>query len=220
MYRLVLDSKPGWAPALRGLAAAQAAAGKTDEAAAHYAKAVAADPKDLEGRNGFALALAGQGKLEAAVAQYRESLKIDPRQVAVKCSLAALLGALNRPGEAIEEYRDAVRLEADSSEALNNLAWLLATCSEPSLRNGPEAVRLAEQACEQAKDSMPVFVGTLAAAYAEAGRFQDAIAAAEKARKLATTAGLKEVAQRNTELLELYQASQPYHTPPRAGRAP
>jgi hypothetical protein len=59
----------------------------------------------------------------------------------------------------------------------------------------------------------PLFVGTLAAAYAEAGRFPEAVTTAEKAEQLATSAGLKKVAEKNQQLLELYRTGKPYHEP-------
>jgi hypothetical protein len=99
-------------------------------------------------------------------------------------------------------------LDPDSIEALNNLAWLLATSPEPALRNGPRAVQLAERACGLSK--LPSLLGTLAAAYAEAGRFSDATRAAEQACARATQAGDAGTAARNGELLEFYRAGKPY----------
>jgi Flp pilus assembly protein TadD len=86
---------------------------------------------------------------------------------------------------AIEQYRQAIALQPEMLEALNNLAWLLATSGESRLRNGSEAVQLAQHACELTQNQQPLFLGTLAAAYAEVGRFDDAIRTAEKARDLA-----------------------------------
>jgi hypothetical protein len=96
-------------------------------------------------------------------------------------------------------------------EALNNLAWLLAANRDAAVRNGAEAVNLAERACKLSDYKTPVFIGTLAAAYAEAGRFGDAVTTAEKARDLALAAGEKVTADKNSELLELYRAGRAYH---------
>ena len=103
-------------------------------------------------------------------------------------------------------------------EALNNLAWILAANSSDALRNGAEAVRLAERACELSEHREPVLLGTLAAAYAEAGRFGEAVKTAEKACDLATAGDLKDVAAKNTELLELYRAGKPYREAGAGGR--
>ena len=111
------------------------------------------------------------------------------------------------------QYREALRLNPNLARALNNLAWMLAASPDDDLRNGAEAVRLAERACELTHDGEPLFIGTLAAAYAEAGRFPEAVTTAEKAAQLATSAGLKKVAEKNQQLLELYRAGKAYHEP-------
>ena len=107
-----------------------------------------------------------------------------------------------------------------SVEALNNLAWILATSADDSVRNGAEAVALAEKACQQTQNQDPMTLGTLAAAYAEAGRFADAAAIAEKAANLATVAGNSQFANINTQLLQLYRAGKPYHEKPQSRRIP
>jgi tetratricopeptide (TPR) repeat protein len=105
-------------------------------------------------------------------------------------------------------------LVPDLVPALNNLAWVLATDREAMNRNGAEAVRLAERACTLTDRQIPVLVGTLAAAYAEAGRFKEAIETAQQARALAQAAGQPEVAERNRQLLALYQSGQAFHELP------
>jgi hypothetical protein len=100
-------------------------------------------------------------------------------------------------------------------EAINNLAWLLAASSDPSVRNGPEAVKLAERACRLTQGRAIVPLGTLAAAYAEAGRFKDAVAAGQKSLELAKAAGDARLVAMNQQLLQLYRAGQPFHETPR-----
>ncbi|MGO9587395.1 MAG: family 43 glycosylhydrolase [Limisphaerales bacterium] len=95
----------------------------------------------------------------------------------------------------------------------NNLAWSLATSPDATNRNGAFAVKLAESACQQTRYRTTILVGTLAAAYAEAGRFDDAIATAQKACKLASESGEQDLLKKNQELLELYRKHQPYHEP-------
>jgi Flp pilus assembly protein TadD len=127
--------------------------------------------------------------------------------------LGMALGQSGRPREAVAQYREALRLNPNLTGALNNLAWALAASPDDELRNGAEAVRLAERACELTHYDEPLFVGTLAAAYAEAGRFPEAVTTAEKAEQLATDAGLNKLAEKNRQLLELYRAGKPYHEP-------
>ena len=102
-------------------------------------------------------------------------------------------------------YNRALNLEPESVPTLNNLAWFLATCEEASIRDGPRAVALAEKACTLTEWKAAVLNGTLAAAYAEAGRFPDAVAMANKAIFKAHDDQQNEVANRNVELLEFYR---------------
>lgn len=111
---------------------------------------------------------------------------------------------------ASDAYRRALKCEPHFTVALNNLAWLLATTTDANLRNGAEAVARAELACTISGYRVPGFIGTLAAAYAEAGRFPEAIAAAEEACALAKAAGEQELLSRNEELLALYRERHPF----------
>jgi len=124
--------------------------------------------------------------------------------------LGMTLGLSGRTREAVAQYREALRLNPNLTGVLNKLAWVLATSPEDELRNGAEAVRLAERACELTQYREPLFLGTLAAAYAESGRFPEAVTTAEKAEQLASSAGLKDLAEKNRQLLELYRAGKPY----------
>jgi Flp pilus assembly protein TadD len=103
----------------------------------------------------------------------------------IHSKLAYALAQLGRPAEAIAQYSQALQLSPGDDDAANNLAWLLATCSDRSLRNGGRAVALARQASEHSHGQNPVVLGTLAAAYAEAGNLSAAAATAQRARQLA-----------------------------------
>jgi Flp pilus assembly protein TadD len=157
--------------------------------------------------------LAKQSRLDEAVGHLRQALRIDPRDAGIHCQLAGILDTQHQVAEAIAHYTEALRLEPDMIEALNNLAWIRAAHSQADFRDGAEAVRLAEQACRVTGDKEPMLIGTLAAAYAEAGRFEEAVTAARKARELALAGGQKELAEKNQKLIELYSARQPYREP-------
>jgi len=124
--------------------------------------------------------------------------------------LALIRNAQRQTAQAIDHYSEAVRLDPSFFDALNNLAWIRAANPNPEFRNGSEAVRLAERACEGTGYKQATMVGTLAAAYAEAGRFEEAITTAGKARELALAAGQNEIAEKNQELIRLFRAHQPY----------
>jgi len=89
---------------------------------------------------------------------------------------------------------------------LNNLAWILATSSDASMRDGAQAITLAAKAVQVSGGRNPIFIRTLAAAHAEAGQFAKAAATAEAARALATEQGKQELAKRLEEEITLYRA--------------
>ncbi len=194
---------------------------RTAEAISHFSEAVRIMPHFVDARQSLAAALESQGRTEAALEHYLAAARFKP-DAGVHGKIALLLAGLGRPQEASVHYREALRLKPDWPEALNNFAWLLATAPEGSLRNGTEAVQLAQRACELTGNNRPMMVGTLAAAYAEAGRFPEAMATAQKAHDLAQAAGETELAATNLKLLELYRQGRPYRAdPPSAeGRTP
>ena len=96
----------------------------------------------------------------------------------------------------------------------NSLARLLATCPQEGLRDGTEAVELAERACELTGQRVPEILDTLAAAYAETGQFDRAVETAERAVELALQRGNAEFADQVKHRLQLYRAQQPYRAPP------
>ena len=117
-------------------------------------------------------------------------------------------------------FLDAIQSDTNRVGLLNNLAWSFAANPNPELRNGKYAVRLATRACEMTGFRTTVCVGTLAAAYAEAGRFDEAVATGQKACALASELGETNLLKRNQELVILYQARQPYHEPPTDSSVP
>jgi hypothetical protein len=98
---------------------------------------------------------------------------------------------------------------------LNDLAWIFATHPDAAVRNGAEAVRQSERACTLTSRTRPNFVATLAAAYAEAGKFSEAIATAQDAATLAQSIGETKTARLAENLLTALQANQPYREEPR-----
>jgi hypothetical protein len=118
------------------------------------------------------------------------------------------------PSETTNNAASAVVLQQQTLAALSNLAWMLATSSDDKVRCGSLAVQLAKRACDQTNYEIVQPIGTLAAAYAEAGQFEDAIATAKKACALASEQGEIQLLARNQELLGLYEKHQTYRQPP------
>ena len=113
--------------------------------------------------------------------------------------------------EAIAQYEKALEIKPGYPGALNNLAWALATSSQASLRNGNKAVELAQRANQLTGDGNPVVLGTLATAYAEAGRFPEAVETAQRALQLAGTQSNTALADAIRSQLKLYQTGIPFH---------
>ena len=213
-YRTAIQIQPDFFEALGNLGNAFAAQGRFDEAIDNYRKAVQINPNSFEILNNLGAALAVKGQLDEAIENYYKAIQINPDHPGTFFHLALNLQQLGRTREAVIQYRQALRLDPNMVAALNNLAWVLATSPDDHIRNGAEAVRLAERACSLTHYGQPLVVGTLAAAYAECGRFPEAVTMVEKAGQLATTAGLREQAEKNRQLTELYHAGKPYRESP------
>ncbi|HLH55003.1 MAG TPA: tetratricopeptide repeat protein [Verrucomicrobiae bacterium] len=184
--------------------------GETSKAMVRYRVAVAIDTNYAKAYYNMGQAFRKTGKWPEATHSYLEAARSNPNDVATQLNLAAALSRMGQPRDALTHFNAALRLEPDSTEGLNNLAWLLSTCADPVVRDGKRAVELAEKACALTNFKMPVFVGTLAAAYAEAGRFGEAVTTAQTAASLAMQTGDSNAASSNQELLKLYAANKPY----------
>lgn len=187
---------------------------KPGEAIASLREAVRLDPTWGLPRAELARALAKEGQVDPAIAEFSAALRILPAEAQLHGELADLLQSRRRTAEAVSHYREALRLRPDSPEALNNLAWIRATDPRPEFRDGAEAVRLADRACQLTGRKRAIFLGTLAAACAEAGRFEEAVQAAELARNLAQAAGDDAIARTNETLLGLYRAGKAFREGP------
>jgi len=185
--------------------------GKISEADQHFAEAVRIWPEYVPLQLDLALALVAQAKYAETIETCRTALKFEPRNPKIHYLMGKALAEEGKFEEAMDEYKVVLQIDPKQIYALNDLAWLLATAPVVSLRNGSEAVRLAEQACRFSRYKVTMYVGTLGAAYAEAGRFDDAIKTAKNAIALAKDAKNYGLASKNRELLELYQHHQSYH---------
>jgi len=185
--------------------------GKAEEAGQHFAEALRIWPDNVTATGNLAMALVAQGKLEEAVDTCKATLKLQPREAKIRYLLGNILSQQGKCSEAIAEYETVLQFDPNYLFALNDLAWLLATAPDPRLRDGSAAVQLAEKVCQLSNYQVTTYVGTLAATYAEANRFDDAVKTAQKAVALATTTKNEALIRRNLELLELYQAKKPYH---------
>ncbi len=210
-FQKALEINPDSVPAHNNLGNALLQKGKADEAIAQYQKALQIEPDSVKTHNFLGNALLQRGKVDEAIACFQEALQINPDNSEAHNNLGNALLQKGRVDEAIAHYQNALQITPDFAEAQNNLARVLAICPQASLRNGNKAVELALRANQLTGDGNPTVLGTLAAAYAEAGRFPEAVATAQRALQLAGTQSNPALADAIRSQLKLYQAGIPFH---------
>jgi tetratricopeptide (TPR) repeat protein len=151
--------------------------------------------------------------VDAAISSFQKALEIIPDDASVHLNLGNALLQKGRADEAITQFQKALQIKPDYAKAQNDLAWLLATWPEASLRDGNKAVELAQQANALTGGENPLILHTLAAAFAEAGRFSEALETAQRALQLAGAQSNTGLAGQLQSELKLYQAGSPYHLP-------
>jgi tetratricopeptide (TPR) repeat protein len=181
-----------------------------DNAIKCFSEALRIKPEYLEARNRMGRVFLVVGKLDQAVACFNEVLRSKRDQPDVHTNLGLAYSQMGRYDLAIAHWAEAVKLKPDSSGVLNNLAWILATTDDTKVQNPTRAVEFAQRACELTDYKAPEVLDTLAVAYAASGKFPDAINAAEKACKLAHSAGKEDLAVVIQKRLQLYRSGRPY----------
>ncbi|MGB7769791.1 MAG: tetratricopeptide repeat protein [Verrucomicrobiia bacterium] len=209
-FSKALQLYPGLAAAHRSLAVVLLKQDKIAEALGQLSEAVRLNPDDAEAHLDYGLALLDNNQPAQAAAQFSQELALAPDQPEGHYRLAEALFRQNKSREAMAEFWKTLRLAPNFPDALSELAWILATDPDPSLRSGTVAVHLAERACDLTHHQAAAMLTTLGAAYAEAGRFPEAIATAQKARDLALAAGRQDLADKNEQFLKLFQSHHPY----------
>ncbi len=210
-YQEALRIRPDFAEAHYGLGLALAREGKVRDAIAQMEQALQINPNLADAHCKLGEALAREGKVREAIAQMEQALRINPDYAEAHYGLGLGLSQLGNSTEAIHHYEQALRIKADYADALNNLAWLLATVP-PSQGGDPErAVTLARQAGQLTGDKRADYADTLAAAYAAAGRFTEAVATAQAAVDLARSTGQTQVVSEIETRLDLYRSGRAYH---------
>jgi Flp pilus assembly protein TadD len=187
--------------------------GRLDEAIAHYAKAVELKPDYVEANTHLGNCLFQKGRLDEAITHYQKALQIKPDYAPAHNSLGNALMREGKVDEAITHYRKALQLDPVNPSFQSNLAWLLATSPRASLRNGNIAVELARRANELTGGTNPLILRALAAAFAEAGRFPEAVETAQRGWQLAQAQSNTKVAGQLQSDIKLYEAGSPYHLP-------
>ena len=211
LFFAALRLNPRYEAALNNCGLVLARRGLIEDAIAHYRRALEVWPEYPDANVNLGNALFAQGRLDDAIALYTRALLLRPDLLELRNNLAFALMAQGKPGEAIPHFDAALRLNDSSPTALTGLARALAVSADAGIRDGARAVTLAERAALLSHHSDPLVLEVLAAAYAEAGRFGDAVATAEAALDLARRVDRGELANQLGERLRLYRAGMPFH---------
>jgi tetratricopeptide (TPR) repeat protein len=191
------------------LGSALARKGRLSEAIGHYEKAVKLRPDYGDPYFNLGSALFQQGRTDEAIAQWQKALATQPNDAGFHTALGTAFLKKGLQKDAIAEYEHATRIFPRDFVARNNLAWLLATSSDASIRDGKRAIEVAEQTVQLSSGKDANYLRTLAAVYSEVGRFSEAIAVAQQAAAIAAMQGKTEVANRLKKDLVLYQEQMP-----------
>lgn len=212
-YQSAIQFKPDNAMAHYNLAVALRQEGKTEEAIAHYEAALKWKPGYADAENNLGNLLLQKGSIDEAIHHLQRAVTISPGSARARVNLGNALLQKGSAREAFAQFQEALRIEPDDSSLQSNLAWLLATCSDGSIRDGKEAVELARRANALAGGENAVALRTLAAALAEDGQYGEAAQTAEHALDLAAAQSNGGLAAALRAEIALYQSGQPFHSP-------
>ena len=208
-----LAIQPEFAEAHNNLGNVLLQRGETDEAIAHFQKALALQPDYPAAHYNLGNAWFQKGQLDAAIIQYETALTIQPDYAKACNNLGAALLRKGRVDEAVIQFQRTLAIQPDfiqAQDSLTQIAWMLATSPVSSVRNGTKAVELARQTDLLSRGKNPATAATLAAAYAEAGRFPEAITNAQRALQLAAGQNNAALVAALETQLKLYQAGSPF----------
>ncbi len=211
-YQTALKLKPDDSGALNNYGFALFKKGKVDEAIAEYLKAIKVQPDDPGVHHNLGLAYFKEGLVDEAMREYQKALLLKPDNAEVHNDIASVLSKKGLEAGAIQHWKRALEIQPKYLPAQNNLAWALATNPDPALRDGVKAVQLAQQANQSSNGKNLLVLRTLAAAYAEAGQFTNALTTAGQALQLAATDQSVTMIKSLEAQMKLYEANQPFHT--------
>jgi tetratricopeptide (TPR) repeat protein len=183
--------------------------GQLDEAIARLQAAIDLRSENGPAHNNLAKALLQKGRPAEAMLHYRKFLEIEPQNVEARNILGTALIQQGHVREAVEQWQEALAREPENGNAASNLAWVFATYPEDSIRDGGRAVELAQKALRVSGGKIPMVFRILGAAYAENGRFSQAIETAQRGAELANSQGNPGLAAELQSNIALYQTGKP-----------
>jgi protein O-mannosyl-transferase len=188
LWRHTLAVTPDSDVAHAGLGGILFVRGQIDESIDHYERALRLRDGNVAAHFGLGRALAAKQKTDAAIFHFQKALSIQPDYIAASNDLGVLLVSKGAVKEAIAAWEQSLSFDPDNADAANNIAWVRATVADTDLRNGQEALELAQRALRAGGEN-PVVLRTLAAAQAENGQFAEAVATCQRGEGLARRSG-------------------------------
>jgi tetratricopeptide (TPR) repeat protein len=178
-----------------------------------FEKTTTLDPDPLTRWQSLGNAFLQKEDLDLAIVCFRQAIRIKPRSAEACANLGMAFFKKGAIKEAIGSWQQALEIKPDQLYVQNNLAWLLATTADTSLRNGTKAVALATHANQLSGGGNPAILHTLAVAYAEEGSYGLATGAARRALELAMTQKKASLAATLQKEIKLYEANTPPRNP-------
>src|SRR6266496_1219234 len=194
--------------AQEGLGTALVRRGEVHEAIFQFQAALKLRPNDPDGHSNLAVLLR-KGQAKEAAAHWQKSLELQPGNADTANNLGIAISQEGRVTEAIALWEKTLALQPGNVSAQSNLAWVLATSADPAIRDGAKAVEFAKKALQLSGGNNPRIFRLLAAAYAESGRFPEAIDTAQRGWKLATAQGDSVLANELERNIALYRTNSP-----------
>jgi len=187
--------------------------GQLDDAISKLQAAINLRPENAPAHDNLAKAFLKKGKVAEAMVHYRRFLELEPANVEARNTLGTALIQQGHVREAIDQWQEVLATQPHNGNAASNLAWVFATCPEDSIRDGTRAAVLGERALRISGGKIPMIYKVLAAAYAENGRFADAVETAQRGAELATIQGNPALAAELENNIALYQSGRPLRDP-------
>jgi tetratricopeptide (TPR) repeat protein len=209
-YEKALRLKPRDADAHNNLGGSLLMKGQLDRAITEFLTALALRPDNGEAEQNLGQALLQRGRVDDAVQHLRKAVEINPADPVAHGRLGTALVRANRTPEAVVEFERAIALDNRDVAARSSLAWILATSSDDSVRNGQRALQLAQEAVQLSSTPDALALHSLAAAFAETGQSREAVDTAERALRAAETQGNTALADTLRSELALYELGLPY----------
>lgn len=208
-YERALNVAPGLVEAHNNLGNLLDNLGRPVEALAHYQSAVSLRPDLPLVHENLGTQLVELGRIDDAMMEYQTAARLVPHDSRPFYLMGKAWLQRGQSQPAVAAFEDALRLDPDDVQSLTHLARIFASDEYPQIRNGTRAVALAEKANALTGGTQPFVLGTLAMAYAEAGRFNEALQVVQSALKHAAT-GKQETISALHSQLKLYESNQPF----------